>query len=120
MVGGSLFRLAYAAGLLVAPDAMARAGLAADARGDGYARMTTRAFGGVHVNVALLTLRAAATGRDTRLALALNLGCDTGDLVATLLEARTGDLARDLAVGGTALQSTGIAVWGSLLRHASR
>jgi hypothetical protein len=54
---GSLARLAYALGLLVSPDAMSAYRLAPE-HSSGYARMTTRAFGAVHINVALATLRA--------------------------------------------------------------
>ncbi len=118
MIAGSLGRLAYGAGLLVAPDRMNAWQLAADGRGDPYARMTTRAFGAVHVNVALLTLRAALTERDAALALGLNLGCDAGDALATVLEWRAGDLPAAALAASLALQSTGLTVWGAALRDA--
>jgi hypothetical protein len=47
--------------------------------------------------------------------LRLNLGCDLGDLIATLAEWRTGDSPGAVAVGSVVLQSTGIATWGTLL-----
>jgi hypothetical protein len=117
MVGGSLVRLAYAIGLLVTPDQMSRLRLAPLTPGNPYARMTTRAFGAVHVNVSLLTLRAAILERDTRLALGLNLGCDVGDLIATILEWRGGELPRAAATGSAVVQLTGMSIWGALLRR---
>ena len=86
--------------------------------GSAYGRMTTRAFGAVHTNISLLSLRAAGLDRDLRLALALNIGCDLGDLLATLLEWRKGDLPVAAVVGSAVVQSTGIATWSSLLRAA--
>jgi hypothetical protein len=118
MAGGSLVRLGYAVGLLLVPEAMSARRLAPVTRENAYARMTTRAFGGVHVNVALLTLRAAAQDRDTRTALGLNLGCDLGDLIATVLTWRDGDLPRGAVVGSAVVQSAGMATWGSLLRSS--
>ena len=55
---GSLGRLAYAVGLLVTPEAMSKVRLGPTTKGNGYATMTTRAFGAVHTNVSLLTLRS--------------------------------------------------------------
>jgi hypothetical protein len=117
MAGGALVLLAYAIGLLLNPDAMSVRRLAPE-HGSAYARMTTRAFGAVHVNVALLTLRAGLVERDVRLVLALNAGCDLGDLIATLLEWRTRELPAGAAVGSTVVQSAGIATWIGLLRAA--
>jgi hypothetical protein len=51
MTLGALGRLSYAAGLLLAPEALASRHLAPASRGNGYAGMTTRAFGAVHVNL---------------------------------------------------------------------
>ncbi|MFL5907776.1 MAG: hypothetical protein ACJ75Z_09305 [Solirubrobacterales bacterium] len=116
MVAGSLARLSYALGLLLAPESMSRLRLA-PAHADAYGRMTTRAFGAVHTNVSLLTLKAALQRRDEKVALALNLGCDLGDLIATLLERRNGDLPDMAAVGSVAVQSTGMAIWITALRN---
>ena len=91
LAAGSVVRLSYALGLLVAPDVMSARRLAPE-HASAYGRMTTRAFGAVHTNVSLFSLRAAVLNRDVRLALALNIGCDLGDLIATLLEWRDGDL----------------------------
>ena len=114
MVAGSLGRLAYALGLLLAPRAMSARGLAPPAD-NAFGWMTTRAFGAVHTNLSLLTLRAAIQNRDTRIALGLNLGCDFGDLVATLLEWREGELPGSLAGASAVLQAAGMATWSALL-----
>jgi hypothetical protein len=80
-----------------------------------YGRMTTRAFGAVHANVSFLSLRAALLNRDVRLALALNFGCDFGDLIATLLEGRNGGLPIAAIAGSAVVQSAGMATWTSAL-----
>ena len=116
MISGSLVRLGYALGLLVAPDAMSRARLAPATSNNSYATMTTRAFGAVHTNVSLLSLRSALLDRDMPLLLGLNLGCDLGDLIATLLEWRNGDLPGVAAFGSFAVQSAGMTTWGLALR----
>jgi hypothetical protein len=116
MVAGSLARLSYALGLLLAPDAMSKRRLAASTRGNAIATMTTRAFGAVHTNLSLLTLRSALLNRDTRIAAGLNLGCDLGDLIATLLEWRDGELSGGATVASVALQSASMATWTTVLR----
>jgi hypothetical protein len=78
--------------------------------------MTTRGFGAVHTNLSLLTLRSAMLNRDKRLALGLNLGCDLGDLVATLLERRDGELTTGATAASVALQSASMATWITVLR----
>jgi hypothetical protein len=116
MVAGSLVRLSYALGLLFAPHTMNKLQLAAATRGNGVATMTTRAFGAVHTNVSLLTLRAALLHRDTRVVLGLNIACEFGDLVATLLERRDGDLSRGEALASVTLQCTSMATFATVLR----
>ncbi len=116
MVTGSLVRLSYALGLLVAPHTMNKLQLAAATRGNAVATMTTRAFGAVHINLSLLTLRAAFFNRNTRVALGLNIACDFGDLIATLLERRDGNLRRVEALASVALQSASMATFASVLR----
>ena len=116
MVVGSGARLAYAAGLLLAPDAMGKRRMAARTPGNGYARMTTRGFGSLHSNLALVSIRSAIIDRDLRLILGLNIGCDFGDLIATLLEWRKHELPAAAFVGSLALQSVGITVSSLALR----
>jgi predicted outer membrane lipoprotein len=115
MITGAGLRLSYALGLLLAPHTMNKLQLAADTRGNGVATMTTRGFGAVHTNLSLLTLDAALSNRNTRVALGLNLACDFGDLVATLLEWRDGDLRRGEVLASVALQSVSMAAFGSVL-----
>lgn len=114
---GSLGRLAYALGLVFGPDWMSDHKLAAAQDANAYGRMTTRAFGAVHTNISLLTLRAAVTDRDLPLLLGLNLGCEFGDLVATVLEQREGDLPSVAMVGSAIVQTLGMAVWASAWRR---
>jgi hypothetical protein len=116
MVAGALGRLAYALGLLMAPDAMSARRLAPSSSGNSYGQMTTRAFGAVHTNVAMLTLRSALLNRDLRLVLGLNIGCDLGDLAATVLESRNGDLPAGALIGSAVVQSVGMATWTIVLR----
>jgi hypothetical protein len=120
MVAGSLARLSYALGLLLAPHEMNKFQLAAATRDNAIATMTTRAFGAVHTNLSLLTLRAALLNRDTRVALGLNIACDLGDLIATLLERRDGDLSRGETLASVALQSASMATWTTVLRAERR
>ncbi len=117
MTAGSLVRLSYALGLLLAPDAMSKLRLAPATPNNAYATMTTRAFGAVHTNVSLLSLRAGVANRDVPLALSLNIGCDLGDLIATFLEWRRDGLPGAAAVGSLAVQSAGIATWSMALRR---
>ena len=116
MVAGAAARLSYALGLLLDPHGMTKRRLAAPTRGNPIATMTTRGFGAVHTNLALLTLRSALSNRDTRIAIGLNLGCDLGDLIATLLERRDGELNRSYALASVALQSASMATWVTALR----
>ena len=116
MAAASLARLSYALGLLLAPHTMSNRRLAAATQGNPVATMTTRAFGAVHTNVSLLSLRAAFLNRDARMASALNVGCDLGDAIATLLEWRRGELGGGATVASVALQSASIATWTTVLR----
>ena len=115
MVGGSLARLAYASGLLFAPKAMSRWRLIGPDPPDPYARMTTRAFGALHVNLALQTIRAALTGRRIGFVLALNLTSDLADTMGPTLEWRYGDLPTGAALLNATIQSLGLASWSILL-----
>lgn len=115
---GSLGRLAYALGLLLAPDGMSAWRLAPE-HSSAYARMTTRAFGAVHVNVAVATLRAAVKEANLAQMLALNIGCDAGDLLATVMERRHG-LPRIALVGSAAVQSAGMTAWAYALSRSRK
>ena len=117
MVGGSLPRLSYALGLLLAPRSMSRLRLIGPDPGDPYARMTTRAFGALHVNLALQTIRAALSGRDVDVVLALNLTSDVADALGPTLEWRYGDLPTGAAVANAVVQSMNMTTWIVLLRR---
>jgi hypothetical protein len=116
MGAGALVRLSYGLGALVAPDAMSSHRLAPDVRGHADGRMDFRGFGGLHINIALLTLRAAIRNRNTRLLLRLNVGCELSDMAATLLEWRDRDRADRVVRGSLALASIGLATWIAALR----
>ncbi len=115
MGAGALTRLSYGLGALLAPDAMRSKRLAPDVRGHADGRMDFRGFGGLHVSIALLTLRAALRNRNTRLLLDLNVGCELSDAVATLLEWRARDRADPVVRGSLALASVGLATWTTAL-----
>lgn len=117
MVGGSFARLSYALGLLVAPRSMSRLRLIGPDPPDPFARMTTRAFGALHANLALQTIRAAVTDRDVGFVLALNLTSDIADTLGPTLEWRYGDLPMRWAVVNAAVQSLGLVAWSVLLRR---
>lgn len=115
MIGGSLARLSYASGLLFAPKVMSRWRLIGPDPRDPFARMTTRAFGALHANLALHTIRAAVTGRRVEFVLALNLTADVADTLGPTLEWRYGDLPPWAALTNAAVQSLGVVAWSSLL-----
>ena len=115
MVGGSVARLSYALGLLLAPRTMSRWRLIGPDPPDPYARMTTRAFGALHAHLALRTIGAAARGRNVASVLALNLGSDIADTLGPTLEWRYGDLPGLAAAGNAAVQSLGLVSWSVLL-----
>jgi hypothetical protein len=115
MVGGSVARLSYALGCFVAPRSMSRLRLIGPDPGDPYARMTTRAFGALHSNLALQTVRAALTDRDVGFVLALNLTSDIADTLGPTLEWRYGDLPTRAALVNAVVQSVGLVTWSVLL-----
>jgi hypothetical protein len=117
MVAGSLTRLSYALGALLAPDTMSALRLAPDIRGHAAGRMDFRAFGGLHINIALLTLRAACLNRDPEIALGLNIGCELSDLATTLLEWRDRGGPDRLLLGSVAVAAAGLATWTTALRN---
>jgi hypothetical protein len=90
--------------------------LAPDIRGHADGRMDFRGFGGLHVAIALLTLRAAIQDRNTRMLLGLNVGCELSDMAATLLEWRERERADRVVRGSLTLASIGLANWIAALR----
>ena len=116
MGAGAVTRLSYGIGALVAPEAMCAHRLAPDVRGHADGRMDFRGFGGLHVSIAVLTLRAAIQDRDTRLLLGLSLGCELSDMAATLLELRDRRGPDRTVLASLVLASVGLATWSAALR----
>lgn len=117
MGAGALVRLSYGAGALFAPEAMCSHRLAPDIRGHADGRMNFRGFGGLHIGIAVLTLRAALQNRNTRLLLGLSLGCELSDMTATLLELRDRGRADPTVLGSLILATLGLANWSTALRN---
>jgi PPOX class probable F420-dependent enzyme len=116
MGAGAIVRLAYGVGALLAPGAMCARRLAPDVRGHPAGRMDFRGFGGLHANIAALTLHGAVRDRNTRLLLGLNLGCELSDVTATLLEWRARGRADRVLGGSLLLACAGLVTWTVALR----
>jgi hypothetical protein len=116
MGAGALTRLAYGGGALFAPDAMCAHRLAPDIRGHAGGRMDFRGFGGLHLSIAVLTLRAALQNRHTHLLLGLSVGCELSDVAATLLELRARGRADPTVRGSLILATAGLVTWTTVLR----
>lgn len=115
MAVGSLLRLTYGFGVLFTPETMRAVRLVPYQ--PGYFGMTTRGFGALHANLALMTVRSAVLDRDTRFGLRLNIGCDLTDLLATVLEWREGELPTGALLGSAAVQSAFVAIWTAAMRR---
>ncbi|HEV2812818.1 MAG TPA: hypothetical protein VGW10_06145 [Solirubrobacteraceae bacterium] len=115
---GGVVKTGYGAGALFAPDAMSRALLAPDVRGEPAARMSLRGFGGYLLVVGAATLRSAARGRGLRPILALNLLGEATDTAAGLLEWRARARADEMVLGSLGLSALGAATWIAALRAA--
>jgi hypothetical protein len=102
---GSLARLAWGVGVMLAPEWMGGR-LAPRIDGHGGARMNSRGMGGLQTGVALYTLARAKSAQSARTVLSLNMLVDGLDLVGvSLLEWRDrGEInalvAGDIAVNG--------------------
>ena len=113
MVLGSVVRLGYGLGALLAPRQMAGR-LAAAETGS---VMNLRGFGGQHVAVAVFTLLASRSGDGAEPALRLNAGLEVCDAVAGALEVRERGRGDPVAVGGVVLPFVGLATWMAALRR---
>jgi hypothetical protein len=100
MVIGSLARLAYGLGSMLAPEWMARNRLAPSLRDHPDPRMNLRGFGGAQSGIALYTLAAATTPERARAALSLNLVVDAFDAGVSALEIRDRGRVDRIAAGG--------------------
>lgn len=114
---GSLFRLAVGAGYLASPEAMAGRRLAPDIRGHPDGRMGTRGFGGLHLGIAIGTLRAAVRNKGCRELAVLNVVCALGDTAATLLEWRDRGRWEPVVLGSVPVDLLDVAWWTNALRY---
>src|SRR5437879_4281265 len=97
---GSVGRLAYGMGAMLAPEWMASRRLAPSLREHPDARMNLRGFGGAQSAIALYTLATATNPRRARSLLGLNAAVDALDAGVTLLERRArGEVDRVVAGG---------------------
>ena len=109
-VVGSVARLAYGLGCVVAPEWMGGR-LAPSLRGHADPRMNLRGFGGAHSGIAIYTLSQATSGDRARDALRLNLLVDGMDCAVSLLEWRDRRRLDEMAAGGMLLNVAGMACW---------
>jgi hypothetical protein len=109
-VVGSVARLAYGLGAVLAPEWMGGR-LAPSLRGHPDPRMNLRGFGGAQSAVAIYTLTAATTPAGARSALRLNALVDACDTAVSLLERRDRGRFDLMATGGVALNVAGLACW---------
>jgi hypothetical protein len=116
MVGGSLVRIAYGAGALLAPAEIVAAQFAPDTQGLPEPRLLLRGFGGHQLVTGALTLAAMRSPQLARGAAALSLLIDAFDVSSALLELRArGHIDRTL-IGGFALSGSGIITFAAALR----
>ena len=117
-IAGSVARLAYGLGCILAPQAMAGR-LAPTVRGPD-ARMNLRGFGGAQSGIALYTLATARTRDGARAALGLNALVDGFDALVSTLEIRDRGGVDLVAAGGVAVNVVGLVCWSTAaaaLRH---
>jgi hypothetical protein len=110
---GSAARLAYGAGAMLAPEAMAERRLAPRLHGKPDPRMNLRGFGGAQSAIALYTLWMIRTPDGARRALALNFATDGLDTVVSALEGRARGRIDRMVAGGVAVNLLGL-VWTAL------
>lgn len=107
LVAGSIVRVAYGVGALLAPQRMVAAGFAPDTHGLPDPRLTLRAFGGHLLVTGCMTLAAVRARRDVREAAALSMLIDAFDVVSTVLEQRARGGPDATITGGYRLSGTG-------------
>jgi hypothetical protein len=107
---GSVARLAYGLGAVLAPEWMGGR-LAPTLRNHPDPRMNLRGFGGAQSAIAIYTLTTATTPARARSMLRLNMLVEALDAGVSVLEWRDrGELDR-VAAGGVAFNLTGLACW---------
>ena len=118
-VCGSVARLAYGIGSMLAPEWMARNRLAPSLRGHADPRMNLRGFGGAQSGIALYTLASATTPEGARSVLRLNLLVDAFDAGVSALEIRDRGRIDPIAAGGVAVNVVAL-TWSALVALALR
>jgi hypothetical protein len=116
LVGGSLVRIAYGVGALLAPAEMVAAQFAPDTHGLPEPRLLLRAFGGHQLVTGGLTLAATRSPQLARRAAALSLLIDAFDVTSALLELRARGHSDRQLIGGVALSGSGIVTFAAALR----
>jgi hypothetical protein len=117
MLVNSAFRLGYGVAGLLAPSAMAAAGMAPDTEERPDARLFVRGFSAHQLAVGALGVLSWRRRRWERPAIVLAIVLDAVDLAAAAVEARArGRMDADL-LGGFALSAAGLATAGPALRE---
>src|SRR4051812_37587635 len=107
---GSIARLTYGLGAMLAPEWMAGR-LAPTLRGHPDPRMNLRGFGGAQTGIALYTLASARTRRQARSLLGLNAAVDAFDAGVSLLERRDRGRTDLMVAGGVAVNVAALICW---------
>jgi hypothetical protein len=109
-VVGSIARLAYGAGAMLAPEWMAEH-LAPSLQDHADPRMNLRGFGGAHTAIAVYTLAVSRSPDRARTVLGLNALADTLDAGVSLLEWRARGKVDPVVAGGVAINVAGLVCW---------
>lgn len=118
LVGG-FARLAYGAGMMLAPEWMGGR-LAPTLQDHPDPRMNLRGMGGTQTGVALYTLVSARSAQSARAALGLNASVDLLDVAVSLLERRDRGEVDAMVAGGIAVNVAAVLIWtaaAALLRN---
>jgi hypothetical protein len=109
LVGG-LARLAFGAGMMLAPEWMGGR-LAPTLQDHPDPRMNLRGMGGTQTGVALYTLASARSAHSARAALGLNALVDGLDVAVSLLERRDRGELDAMVAGGIAVNVAALLIW---------
>src|SRR6059058_3622808 len=113
-IAGSVARLAYGLGAMLAPEWMAANRLAPSLRGHPDPRMNLRGFGGAQTGIALYTIATATTPERARTVLRLNLLVDAFDAGVSALEIRDRGRVDLMAAGGVFVNVVAL-TWSALV-----
>src|SRR4051794_277039 len=118
-IAGSVARLAYGLGAMLAPEWMAANRLAPSLQGHPDPRMNLRGFGGAQSGIALYTLATSRTREGARAALGLNVLVDAFDACVSALEIRDRGRVDRMGAGGVLVNVTAV-VWSLVEARALR